>query len=170
MRTFLLTVWGVLCTLAASVAAQLFHIEFLAIHVPIVIATHAAARRSAFEAYLAVLIVAWFDALLGGGARGPMMLAYLVVTVTLIFSRDRLRAQTTFRLAAVVVAASMLWSFSFTLILAMMGSGGWWSTFAKLSPLSAAATGVFSLMHFAVMHRIDPTQRLELSEQRRLRH
>lgn len=170
MRTLLLTVWGVLCTLAASVAAQLFHIEFLAIHVPVVIAVHAAARRSAFEAYLAVLIVAWFDALLSGGARGPVLLGYLAVTLTLIFSRNRLRAQNTFRLAAIVIAASMLWSFSFTLILAMMGSSGWWGTFLKLSPLSAAATGVFSLLHFAVMHRIDPTQRLEMSEQQRLRH
>lgn len=170
MRTLLLIVWGVLCTLSASVAAQLFHIELLAIHVPVVIATHAAARRSAFEAYLAVMIVAWFDALLSGGARGPVMLAYLVITIGLIFSRNRLRGQSALRLATIVVAASMLWSLSLVLILGTIGSGGWWGTFFKISPLSAAATGLFSLLHFAVMHRIDPTQRLEMSEQRRLRH
>jgi|GEM_PF-5665408 len=170
MRTLLLMVWGILSTLAASVAAQLLHIELLAIHVPVVIATHAAARRSAFEAYFAVMVVAWFDALLGGGARGPVMLAYLTVTIVLIFSRNRLRSQSVLRLATIVVAASMLWSFVLVLILGAIGSGGWWGTFFKISPLAAAATGAFSLLHFAVMHRIDPTQRLEISEQRRLRH
>lgn len=169
MRTLLLMVWGILCTLVTGVAAQLFHVEMLAIHIPVIIATHSAARRSSFEAYLAVMVVAWFDALLSGGARGPVMLAYLVVTIALLFSRSRLRSQSAWRLAGIVVAASMLWSLCFVLILGITGSGGWWPTFFKLSPLSAAATGVFSLFHFAVMYRLDPSQRLEMSAQPRLR-
>src|SRR5690625_1783306 len=170
MRTLLLMVWGILSTLAASVAAQLLHIELLAIHVPVVIATHAAARRSAFEAYFAVMVVAWFDALLGGGARGPVMLAYLTVTIVLIFSRNRLRSQSVLRLATIVVAASMLWSIDLVFILGASGCAVWLGTYFELTPLAAAAPVAFSVLHIAVTHRSDPTQRLEISEQRRLRH
>lgn len=170
MRTLLLVVWGIFWTLFFSVNTQLFHIEMVSIHVPVVIAVHATARRSAFEAYLAVMVVGWFDALLSGGARGPVLLAYLLVTVLLVVSRNRLRSQSAVKLAGIAVAASMLWSLSLVLILGMTGSGGWWSTFLKISPLCAAATGVFSLFHFAVMRRIDPAYRLEISPKTPLRH
>lgn len=169
MRTLLLMVWGIFWTLFFSVNAQLFRIEMLAIHVPVVVAVHATARRSAFEAYLAVMVVAWFDALLSGGARGPVLLAYLLVTVILVVSRNQLRSQSALKLAGIAVAASMLWSLSLVLIMGMIGSGGWWSTFVKISPLSAAATGAFSVLHFAVMRRIDPAYRLEISSQTPLR-
>lgn len=170
MRTLLLVVWGIFWTLFFSVNTQLFRIEMLAIHVPVVIAVHATARRSAFEAYLAVMVVAWFDALLSGGARGPVLLAYLTVTVLLVVSQRRLRSQSAMKLAGIVVAASMLWSVSLVLIMGMIGSAGWWSTFLKISPLCAAATGLFSLLHFAVMRRIDPASRLEISSETPLRH
>lgn len=163
MGSLILIVWGVFWTLAFGVAAQLFHVDLLVVNVPIAMATYCAARRRPITAYGVVFAVGWFGALLSGGARGPVLLAYLIVSGLLVFSRNRLRTHTHLRLAGAVVAASMLWSVVFCIILVMVGAGGWWKPLIQVSPLSAAMTGVFALFNHAVLSRIDPVQRLEIA-------
>lgn len=163
MGTALLMLWGVFWTLFFGTAAHLFQVELFVVNVPIAMATYCAARRRPTTAYSVVFVVGWFDALLSGGGRGPVLLAYLLVTLLLVFTRNRLRTHSRLRLAGVVVAASMLWSITFCVIMGMIGSGGWWKTLIQVSPISAALTGIFALFNHAVLSRIDPVQRLEIT-------
>lgn len=163
MSALVLIAWGIFWTLAFGVSAHLFQIELLVVNVPVAMAVYCAARRRSVTAYSVVFTVGWFGALLSGGARGPVLLAYLVVTALLVLSRNRLRTHTQLRLAGVAVAASMLWSLCFCMLLGVVGAGSWWKTLIQVSPLSAAMTGVFALFSHAVLSRIDPVQRLEIA-------
>lgn len=156
MSTALLILWGCLCTLLFSVAAQLFHIDLVVIHVPVAMTVYCAARRRPFDAWIVTWIVGWSAALLAGGGRGPMLLALMAVCGIAIFSRRRLKLQSNFRLAATVTTLCIFWSVAFTIFNQIAGGPSFWRTLVVISPLSAAVTGVFSLLNTFVLRQLDP--------------
>lgn len=169
MNTSFLIAWGLLWTFLLGVIAHQFQFEQVVIHVPVVFAAYCAARRRPFTAYLTVLVLAWFTAVMAGGGRGPIMLAYLLVCLLFVSTRSRLRTHTNLRLAGIVVAGCMLWSILFCILMGIAGKGGWWKVMVQISPLSAAATGLFAWFTNAILSRIDPEQRTQIGIDTRLR-
>lgn len=156
MSTAFLIVWGCLWTLVFSVAAQIFHVEYLVIHVPVAMTVYCAARRRPIDAWVVAWFVGWVAALLAGGARGPALFALIAVCAVAVFGRRRLKLQSNPRLATTVVAVCVLWSLLFVLFTAMVGGPSFWRSLFVISPLSAALTGAFSLLNTALLRRVDP--------------
>ena len=156
MSTLLLILWGCLWTAIFSVGAQLFHVGSIVIHVPIALAVYCAARRRPLETWLVTWVVGWWSVLLGGGGRGPALLALFAICGLLVFSRRRLKLQSNARLVGTVIAVCVAWSGIFILITEIVGGPSFWHEFLFITPMSAAITGAFSFVNVKVLSVIDP--------------
>lgn len=169
MRSTVMILWGILWTLLFSVSAHAFGWTSVACHIPIVMAVHGSTHQSKLQTYVVVFVLAWLEALLSGGARGPVMLSHLIITAILLATRGQWRVLHLSQFFLVTIAASMAWSLCFVLIMAIMSPHSWWSSLLFASPISAALTGVFALFHYVVMNRGEPSPHLNLATRRTTR-